>query len=116
VSTRKGYKDHYKSRSEGPVGGRQLGVWDGRPYQGNGWDQNFFLKIGHLSFIVFNLIFDFMALLGRQALRWGWCYDSPWTGLLTSGDGSCHQWTAVGVRVTPLERCLSQMVTYLVYD
>ena len=33
------------------------------------------------------------------------CYDSPWTGLLTSGDGSCHRWTAVGVRVTPLGRC-----------
>jgi len=25
------------------------------------------------------------------------CYDSPWTGLLTSGDGGCHRWTAVGV-------------------
>ena len=33
------------------------------------------------------------------------CYDSPWTGLLTSGDGSCHWWMAVGVRVTPLGRC-----------
>ena len=32
------------------------------------------------------------------------CYDSPWTGLLTLGDGNCHRWTAVGVRVTPLER------------
>jgi len=25
------------------------------------------------------------------------CYDSPWTGLLTSGDASCHRWTVVGV-------------------
>ena len=25
------------------------------------------------------------------------CYDSPWTGLLTSGDNGCHRWTAVGV-------------------
>ena len=32
------------------------------------------------------------------------CYNSSWTGLLTSGDGSCHRWTAVGVRVTPLGR------------
>jgi len=26
------------------------------------------------------------------------CYDLPWTSLLTSGDGGCHGWTAVGVR------------------
>jgi len=25
------------------------------------------------------------------------CYNLPWTGLLTSGDGGCHQQTAVGV-------------------
>ena len=25
------------------------------------------------------------------------CYDLPWTGLLTSGDNGCHQWTAMGV-------------------
>ena len=25
------------------------------------------------------------------------CYDSPWTGLLTSGDAGCHGWTAMGV-------------------
>jgi len=31
------------------------------------------------------------------------CYDSPWTGLLTSGDGGCHRWTAVGVSSDTLE-------------
>ena len=41
-----------------------------------------------------------------------YCYDSPWTGLLTSGDGSCHWWTAVGVRVTPLGRCNNNRTTW----
>ena len=40
------------------------------------------------------------------------CYDSPWTGLLTSGDDSCHWWTAVGVRVTPLGRCNNNRMTW----
>jgi len=26
-----------------------------------------------------------------------YCYDLPWTGLLTSEDASCHQWMTVGV-------------------
>jgi len=40
------------------------------------------------------------------------CYDSPWTGLLTSGDSGCHSWTAVGVRVTPLGRCNINRMTW----
>ena len=40
------------------------------------------------------------------------CYDSPWTGLLTSGDGGCHRWTAVGVRVIPLGRCNYNRTTW----
>ena len=40
------------------------------------------------------------------------CYDSPWTGLLTSGDGGCHQWMAVGVRETPLGRCNINRTTW----
>ena len=40
------------------------------------------------------------------------CYDLPWTGLLTSGDSGCHQWTAVGVRVTPLGRCNNNRTTW----
>ena len=40
------------------------------------------------------------------------CYDLPWTGLLTSGDGGCHRWTAVGVRVTPLGRCNNNRMTW----
>ena len=40
------------------------------------------------------------------------CYDLPWTGLLTSGDGGCHRWTAVEVRVTPLGRCNNNRTTW----
>jgi len=40
------------------------------------------------------------------------CYDSPWTGLLTSGDDGCYRWTAVGVRVTPLGRCNINRMTW----
>jgi len=40
------------------------------------------------------------------------CYDLPWTGLLTSGDGGCHRWTAVEVRETPLGRCNINRMTW----
>jgi len=40
------------------------------------------------------------------------CYDSSWTGLLTSGDSGCHRWTAVGVRVIPLGRCNNNRTTW----
>ena len=55
---------------------------------------------------------------GRYAARrlFGWsdgeCYDLPWTGLLTLGDGGCYQWMAVGVRVTPLGRCNNNRTTW----
>ena len=32
------------------------------------------------------------------------CYDSPWIGLLTSGDNGCHRWIAMEVKMTPLGR------------
>jgi len=47
--------------------------------------------------------------ISRQVIE---CCDSPWTGLLTSGDGGCHQWMAVGVRVTPLGRCNINRTTW----
>jgi len=46
-----------------------------------------------------NILCMLMVLLVHCVCYWPHvCHELPWTGLLASGDDSCHWWMAVGVR------------------